>query len=104
MDSRAKRLRKKGQKKQKGEELRAQGRGVQVYEIRGSVYNCGHMSSEESEQEDLNSTVVENIGEIIGVKVKEEEEIEKSKGKEAFVTPERILKKEKDKEQNVQEE
>ena len=53
------------------------------------------MSSEESEQEDLNSTVVENIGEIIGVKVTKEEEIEKSKRKEAFVTPERIYKERK---------
>ena len=78
MDSWVKRLRyKKGQKNQKGEELRAQGRGVQVYEIRGSVYNCGQISSEESEQEDLNRTVVENIGEILGLKVTKEEEMEK---------------------------
>ena len=50
------------------------------------------MSSEKSEQEELNSTVIENIGEIIGVKVAKEEEIKKSKGKEAFVTPERTFK------------
>ena len=68
---------------------------MQVYEIKGSVYNCEQMSSGESVQEELNSTVIEKIEKIIGVKVTKEKEIEKSEGREAFVTPERSFKKRK---------
>ena len=53
------------------------------------------MPSEEIEREDLNSTVIQKIEEIIGVKVTKEKEIEKSEGREAFVTPERSFKKRK---------